>query len=169
MIEFGHILLVRHGDYDTQPDEQLSAGGKEDSWAAREELIRRGIGSGAVLLSSTAPRALQTASIIGEGLSADVMPSKRIEIIGNYPEGITSFDEELAMALAEADAATAGGALVVVTHAPLISHVAQTPVGYGEIYPYELGTWDNPKYLAFKGRKLQADLVNAGLDPRVTP
>lgn len=131
-MNFNQTLMVRHGRYRSGRTEELIEDGVGDSEHARDKLIQRGIGRGAVLLSSTAPRALQTAAIIGEGLSLQVKSSKRIEIIGNYPEGVSSLDEMLEAALSESEASTSGEALIVVTHQPLINIAANRHnVGYG--------------------------------------
>jgi len=163
-MSFNQTLMVRHGSYYSGRAEALTEDGERESVRARDELIQRGIGRGAVLLSSTAPRALQTAAIIGEGLSLQVKSSKRIEIIGNYPEGVSSLDEMLEAALSESETDTGGEALIVVTHQPLINIAANRHnVGYGEIWLYEPTTWFNPQFSSYDQGRLQEDLAAANL------
>lgn len=143
------IYLVRHGDYGF--DYNLNEQGREhDAPAASDRLRLRGVGVRAVLLSSDAPRAAQTAEIIGRGLGIDpVYLSRIIRQRGNDAWGIENLDEVIEKALGEVgvEVDEAEDDLVVVTHAPMIAvarHVLPSEVDYGEVYEYRRGSWDNP-------------------------
>jgi phosphohistidine phosphatase SixA len=163
--DFENIFLVRHGRH-LHSTGNLTEDGKAQSENAAQELLKMGVGAGAVLLSSDAPRALQTSGIIAslfKGLK--VMPSARMRIIGNEPDGVESLDVMLEAALSEADARNdGGGSLVVVTHKPLIEIATGGDyVDNGQVVPYKQGSWDNYLYETWKGESLTRILGEAGL------
>jgi broad specificity phosphatase PhoE len=128
-------------------------GRNEDAANAKARLLSREVGNGALLLSSNYPRALQTAEVIAKGIGSEVIPSKRLAEGGNYPKGIESLDDFLLKALEEAGVEQAGRALVVVTHAPMLTIALQRyeddaidSIGYGMVVDYVPGSWRNPQF-----------------------
>lgn len=149
------VYLVRHGKQErVGGEERLSDKGRhEDAPNARARLLSRGVGHDALLLSSDYPRAIQTAQIIGEGIGAQVVPSKRIGESANRAKGIRSLDDFLSKALAEAGLEQRESGLVVVTHAPMLAIAlrryeedAVESIGYGQVVDYEPGSWQNPNF-----------------------
>jgi broad specificity phosphatase PhoE len=92
-------FLVRHSSYDYDAAQRLTAEGVRQSEAARDELMARQLGGKAYLLSSDAPRAIQTASIIGGGLEVPVLPSKIIRRGSLKPTAVGKLEEFLAQLL----------------------------------------------------------------------
>lgn len=163
MLNFENIYLVRHGSY-TGPPQRLTEKGKEQSRLAGKHLSSAGIKIGATLLSSDAPRALQTAAIIASIIGTEVVPSKRINIIGNDPYGVEYLDEMLEAALAEAGRDTSGGNLVVVTHEPLLAIVApRVAIANGKVVEYQPETWQNPEFNLTEQEILTEQLKRADL------
>jgi phosphohistidine phosphatase SixA len=124
--------LLRHGDYERDyRGERLTQLGREQSQQARDDLVARKLGGRAYLLSSDAPRALETAAIIGEGLRVDVLPSPRVRRAGEFASKVIG---SLGKFLSESLTIDAGidaepnTSFVVVTHAPLIAQIVQQPV-----------------------------------------
>lgn len=141
------FYLVRHGDYDKYGD--LSVRGREvDAVAARDRLILAGLGGGAVLLSSDAPRAIQTARVIGAGLGVEPKPSRTINTQGNHAWNVRDLDVVVEEALREVGVdVDPDDNLVVVTHAPMVAiaqRVLMSEVDYGAVFHYERGSWSNP-------------------------
>ena len=146
--------LVRHGSYRFDSN-KLDTKGIEASNEARDYLLQRGLGDRALVLCSNALRAIETAEIIASGLQVPITSSKRVRIGGNdYIKGIKNLDDWLDLSLAEAGVTIdPDQTLVVVTHAPMIA-VAKgqydldhsTVAGYGEVFPYMQGSWQNPGF-----------------------
>lgn len=155
------IFLVRHGRYNR---DGLTPEGREDARHARDELLTKGLGGRAIVLSSSADRAMRTAEIIAEGLGALTAESFRMDIGGNRPEAIQNLDDWISRALKEAEASVGDEQqLVVVTHAPLID-VAKgltiDGVGHGEVYEYLTGSWNNPGYQDFEATLVDYEISN---------
>lgn len=160
------IYLVRHGRYGSS---ELSNEGRTiDAPHARDELIEKGLGNGALLLSSSRKRAVQTAEIIGEGLGVPPLVSECVAKGADFVRGIKSLDEFLAKSLIEVDATKEEGqSLVVVTHAPLLAVAkgwfwrgAENDIGYGEVVEYVPGSWHNRKFSAAEEELLNEILEN---------
>lgn len=143
-------FLVRHGDYE-HDDEQLTAEGIKQSEAARDELIARELGGRVYLLSSDAPRAMQTAAIIGQGLETPVLLSPQIRRGSLHSDAVGALGEFLKQSLVidagiEAEPDTP---FVVVCHAPLVAAFAgykvANDVEKGRIYEIPCGA-ANPQY-----------------------
>ncbi len=148
----GTIQLTRHGKYEDQP-EALTQEGRLQSMEAVTELSRRGLGASAIILTSNAPRAIETATIIANGLRASrLIESRLIRDAGETISMVRSFDGvlEAALGIHDLDPATIGD-LVVVTHMPLISLVNHGDpheiTEHGEVVEYVPGTWSNPDFL----------------------
>ncbi len=149
------IFLVRHGEY-SQTTRGLTGLGREvHAPQARQRLLARGIGEGALILSSAALRAMQTAEIIAEGLPhPNVVSSDLIEDGGNDARHVKDLDDLLARAVAEAQVAVPEtGSLVVVTHAPMLAIASglhgfgdSRKISYGQVMEYEPGSWQNPNF-----------------------
>ena len=146
------LFLVRHGRYSSG---ELSIEGRTiDAPKARDELIEKNLGAGAILLSSSAARAFQTAEIIGEGINSTPIPSDRIALSADFVNGIKSLDDFIEKSLAKLDVKRdVNQPLVVVTHAPILvvakgwfSSGAANDIGYGEVMEYNPGTWDNRRF-----------------------
>ncbi len=149
MAEFTHFL-VRHGK---AGEENLIPEGIEQSESARDVLIELGLGSSAILLCSDLPRAVQTATIIGEGLKLPVHPSKRLNIAGNEPEVVNDLDDFLNTTLEYLGLSRADDQpLIVVSHAPLLALAKgltvydTNKVKNGEVVRYLPGSWDGSEY-----------------------
>lgn len=145
------FYLVRHGDYDLDSrNGSLNSKGREiHAPAARDELIARGLGSSAILLSSDAQRAIETAHIIGEGLGIDPILSNTINVAGNRAAGVRDLDKVVATALQEAgvEIDEALHDLIVVTHAPMLAiakGIENSQVKHGEVFTYIRNSWNNP-------------------------
>lgn len=142
------FYLVRHGSYDATGS--LDAAGREiHAPRARNELINRGLGTSAVLLSSDQPRAVETAQIIGTGLGIELALSNIINRTGNRPWYLRDLDAVIEEALNEAGVAIDGGSqeLIVVTHAPMLAiarGVESKDIRYGEVLEYLRNSWNNP-------------------------
>lgn len=146
MLSFDKIYLVRHGSYSHSPQE-LTIEGKAQSEKAGQELVAAGVRPEATLISSDAPRALQTSAIIASIVETTVVPSQQINLIGNYPESVESLDEMLEAALTEADVTPAGESLVVVTHQPLLEIATfGALIANGQVIEYLPQTWHNPGF-----------------------
>ena len=164
MLNFDKIYLVRHGSYERYSQE-LSAAGIEQSERAGQQLLSAGAKREVTVLSSDAQRALQTSTIIASILETTVMPSKRINVIGNEPGGVGSLDEMVEIALAEAGAKPEGESLIVVTHQPLLQIAAfGAKVANGQIVEYQPQTWNNPEFSERAQQYLLGRLGAAGLD-----
>ena len=150
------FFLVRHGRYDYSTKELTKAGREIDAPAALNDLLLKGLGQGALILSSSARRALQTAEVIAEGLSSEVISSEMIEAGGSDVWGVRDLDEYIGRALSQGNAELQeDGELVVVTHAPMVAAAmgmhgsdAADLIRYGQVVEYQTGTWTNPKFRA---------------------
>lgn len=144
------LYLVRHGEYGR--DHNLNAMGREvHAPSARDNLVNlRGLGSNAVLLSSDAPRAAQTAEIIGEGLGVKPVMSALVNEAGNSAWLVSDLDAviEEALDLAGVEINEESQDLVVVTHAPMLAvarGVDSRDIRYGEVLAYARNSWNNPE------------------------
>jgi phosphohistidine phosphatase SixA len=145
------IYLVRHG---MAEQGILTAEGRRQAESARDELLRKGLGASALILSSNAPKALRTAEVIAAGLGvAEVLPSPNIKTAGNDPEVVASLDWVLAADLALHGIEGNANDLVVVTHMPLISQARFGDIykvtKNGEVWEYPTASWANPSYKRF--------------------
>lgn len=146
----GKRILVRHGRYlDTGG---LNAAGKEQARRAADKVARL-TGSAALILSSTLPRAAETADSIQQKIHAQVIGSRLISIGGNYPEAIRDLNDFLVRAAAlEKVELPPDRDVVVVTHGPLIAMAlgydvddVDQRIDYGGVYvPHT--PWHNPDY-----------------------
>lgn len=148
--------LVRHGSYNENGG-GLDAAGREASERARDSLLKCGLGDRALVLCSDAPRAVETARIIAAGICATVAESKRVRIGGtDYISAVENLDDWLARSMSDAGQTLAQDqTLVVVTHAPMIAIAKglydsdySKAVGFGEVYPYIHGSWQNPGFIS---------------------
>ncbi|MDB5169412.1 MAG: hypothetical protein JWO41_768 [Candidatus Saccharibacteria bacterium] len=145
------IFLVRHGAYDYGTG-SLNDKGREQSRAALRELVALGAGSLALLLSSDAPRAIETSRIIAEGTGAEVVPSKRMRLSALEPDGVESLDECIQQSLNECGLLVPES-LVVVAHEPLLQTAAykswanKPHFDNGAVLRYEPGSWENLAFL----------------------
>jgi phosphohistidine phosphatase SixA len=141
------IYLVRHGA------ETYGGLNERGFWvdapSARDELLAHGLGEAAVILSSSSPRAAQTAIIIAEGLRTGVVLSDTMKEAGNS-WGVRDLDAVVEQALYEEgiEIDPSNQDLIVVTHAPMIAIArgldSADGVEYGEVFPYLRGSWSNP-------------------------
>ena len=146
------IFLVRHGSYDYNTG-QLNEVGREQSRQALCELVALGAGNVTLILSSDAPRALETSEIIAEGLSAQVAPSKRMRLSALDPSAVQSLDSCISRCLQETGM-TSQKQLVVVAHEPLLQVAVyqqckgSTPhLDNGAVLKYQPGTWVNSGFI----------------------
>ena len=167
------VFLVRHGAY--RIGAGLSAEGIEDATRAKDQLLAKNLGGNAMVLSSTAPRAIETAEIIADGLMAGIVPSLRIKEGGNGPQAIQDLDAWIGLAFDEAKLSTPDDKrLVIVTHAPMVAiakglHATDTSsVGYGEVYEYTPGSWSNPDYDKDIEGMIEATIARANSPTRST-
>lgn len=166
MPNFKETLFVRHGEYNRKP-EVLTPRGKLQAEEAAAVIVARELGPRAVLLSSDAPRALETAGIIGRVSDTSVVASKRINILGNDPDGLKSTEDWEAMlhqALVESGAETEGDGLIIVAHQPLLEVVTGDKyVANGEVVSYDPTAWHNAYYKPEREESLVWILRYAGL------
>ncbi len=164
MNEYRRIFLIRHGDYENQP-ERLTSLGRRQAENAAKFLVAQRVGHDATLLTSDARRALETARIIARNISPalDFIPSQRIAIVSNAPF-IESLDEVLDAALEDAHVTDEPGDLLVVTHSPLLKIAAKgAVVDNGEVIEYELGSWRAQSVSNAMHNYLQRKLADAQL------
>lgn len=163
MLNFNKIYLVRHGSYNHSPEELTEEGIAQSELAGRR-LLAVGVNREATLLSSDAPRALQTSAIIASVIETTVKPSTRINVIGNSPEGVESLDQMVELALAEAGVDSSGESLVVIAHQPLLEIAAfGARITTGQVVEYQPETWENPNLNAFEQNYLSKKLGAFGL------
>lgn len=142
------IFLVRHGSYDYNSG-RLNDIGREQSRQALRELVALGAGNLALILSSDAPRALETSEIIATGLGSQIVSSKRMRLSALNPSGVKSLEACIAQSLQEG-AVSAPDQIVVVAHEPLLQvaihneYSSFTPhFDNGAVVKYEPGSWNN--------------------------
>lgn len=141
------IYLVRHGSYEYGFG-NLNDKGMEQSRGAMRELVFRGIGSSALILCSSAPRAIHTSEIIAEGTGCRVVPSDALQYAALDPRGVADLDRCIEKSLLKAGE-TPTEELIVVAHEPLLQTAAYGTTknvphfDNGEIFKYEPGTWQN--------------------------
>jgi hypothetical protein len=108
------------------------------------QMLRPILDLGAVILSSTASRAMYTSRALAADRSLVILPSVRVELGGDAASGISNLDDFIDKALAEAHAEVPDDTpLIVVTHSPLIEIASGRQPGYGEVVEYRRGTWQN--------------------------
>lgn len=141
MHEFGRVFLVRHGST-TIYNGPLSAKGHEEAERAANEIEYELTYAGDELPSpavmcSTARRCRQTADAIALRFGVAALRSKSLRRYGHWPERAGSLEAILGTAIRKAGLAPPLGALVVVTHEPLIAHFMQHDhVPNGGVYEY---------------------------------
>lgn len=144
----GEFYLVRHGNYDHESGCLNAEGRSIHAPSARDRLLARGLGANTILLSSDAPRAAETAEIIGYGIGAKPILSSVINEAGNDAWSVSDLDAVVDRALLEVDIADdATQDLVVVTHAPMLAiarGVESYDIDFGEVLAYQRGSWNNP-------------------------
>lgn len=143
------FYLVRHGNYDWTTGGLDAVGRIVDAPKASRHLVDRGLGTRAVLLSSDARRAAETAKIIGDTLGTEPVLSPTINQAGNEARDVHDLDAVIERALQEEGVEIDGTEqdLVVVTHAPMLAiarRVSSMEIGYGEVFTYQRNTWNNP-------------------------
>ncbi len=150
MSKSNDFYLVRHGSYDRSTGGLDPTGREVHAPSARDELIARGVGSNALLLSSDALRAAETAEIIGEGIGVNPILSEVINQAGNRAWNVQDLDAVVDEALKNAGVAQDGRELVVVTHAPMLAIARRVEdvndISFGEVFAYERGSWYNPDF-----------------------
>lgn len=92
--------LMRHGRYDGATGDLIVPAGYHDADNGARELQQAGLGSAALILSSTVKRARQTAQRVGGALECTVLYSDELARWGNSPEGLTDFEEMIEAELA---------------------------------------------------------------------
>ena len=148
MSDAGEFYLVRHGNYDRRSGSLNAEGRQIDAPSARDQLLLRGLGANTILLSSDAPRAVETAEIIGHGLGSEPVLSNMINRAGNGAWSVRDLDALVDLALQEAGITDdVNRDLVVVTHAPMLAiarGVESDAIDFGEVLAYQRGSWNNP-------------------------
>lgn len=162
-MQFHDIFLVRHGAYDYGTG-RLNDKGREQSRQALRELVTHNAGDVALILSSDAPRALETSQIIADGLGSKIAQSKRIRLSALDPSGVESLDECISQSLLECGM-PASEQLVVVAHEPLLQVAVHnerkngTPhFENGAVVRYEPGTWNNLGYIGVLAVLLEGEI-----------
>src|SRR5262245_52218623 len=148
-------FLVRHGQYDRSTG-LLTDEGRIDMERAYKSLVRHAVGERALILCSNAPRAIQSADELAKHLSTvEPLQDGELQQHGNFPIRLASLDGLLEQ-IVERGGIDLGNhdSLVVVTHAPLVSlatthnlRAKPDDVPYGAVYPYEPGSWIEPRQL----------------------
>lgn len=141
------VVLVRHGRYDRDTG-NLTAQGRGDILRTCNRLAGLALGDSLLIMSSTAPRAEESAELLSMNLPGRLVVDDELTRQGNRP-GVEDFDGMLESIASRHDASLGDhSGLVVVTHAPLI-HAAvnhslrgsDASIQHGEPYPYTPGTW----------------------------
>jgi broad specificity phosphatase PhoE len=136
-------FFVRHGRCDPFT-KILTYEGRADMVIASNHLASRGLGREALILSSSYPRAIESAEIIGRELYSTPFSSSLIADGGEHPRSIKDLDIFLSEALGETgQELRPDQPLIVVTHAPLMAMISRGMPGYGEVVEYIPGTWKN--------------------------
>lgn len=144
------VVLVRHGRYDRDTG-RLNAQGRGDILRTCNRLAGLALGDALLILSSTEPRAEESAKLVEMNLPSRLVTDAELARQGNRPD-VEDFDGMLERIAARHDVSMDDHTgLVVVTHAPLI-HVAinhklrgsDAIIQHGEPYPYTPGTWVPP-------------------------
>ena len=103
-----HLVIVRHGDYG--PDRRISHSGRAQMLALAQHLKQLVNSGSVVILSSTAPRAADSAAILGEALRVEVELHDILWSDNSHPEDISGAFELVRSCSSRADV------VVLVTH-----------------------------------------------------
>lgn len=153
MTALTEIALVRHGRYDYHTGHLTNDGIRQADEAAAE-LVRGFRFLGAVILTSPAPRAEETADRIGmkvgEGEGTVIVRHQALQLAGEHPRVMPNL-RSMTRAVLETEVPDLQhtGHVVIVTHLPLIAalmgfdDVAGVP--NGSVHYYE-GDGSNPEY-----------------------
>lgn len=143
------IFAVRHGEYDHMSYNSrspLTLRGVEQSRMAGERIGEQQ----ALIISSAAARALQTAEIIRQtmGVIEDVGESKLLEEAGNARHCVSDIDRLIKASLMEAGLVwNRDKPLVIVSHMPFVNSaranvgVDVADVAFGEVVEINMKTW----------------------------
>lgn len=175
-----NIYFVRHGKAGRTrtaggvADEELTFEGVAQAIDAAVYLRETcGLDEQATVLTSSAPRAEQTARIITGIIGIGYGASELVEVSGNNPKGVESLDQMLGYAVRLAgitkplEELTASG-LVVVAHLPVMAIInGEHPeegfdIKNGAVIEYAPGSWD-PKY--YKPQYLPRDYYDVDGNP----
>jgi len=139
--------FVRHGRYSPNTG-SLNKDGNNDAATAGQLLYGKGVKSNAVILSSTAPRATETADIIQHTLEAPaVYKSELIEVTGLHPRSIRSMRRIIDLALRHEGITLDDRQLVIVTHEPVMLAMSDRErVRNGEVIPCNIDAWVNEDF-----------------------
>ncbi|HEU4913954.1 MAG TPA: phosphoglycerate mutase family protein [Candidatus Saccharimonadales bacterium] len=149
----GKLFLVRHGAYErlgwSRRDEYLTETGIAQVRQAAALLLSKEVTGDWQLLSSQAPRAVESANIIGNALNVQPVVSDRVWRAGDSPSMITGNLVDFA-----ADALREKGAeydfnrpLAIVSHLPLLACAAGDPrmsIENGAVLEYDPDVWRHP-------------------------
>lgn len=143
------LFFVRHGEYDTTSDDiPLTNNGREQARKAGRALAELGM-QGAVVLTSSANRAKQSAEeIAGQINGSGPYESEDLWFKAMVPHAIVNLDDFLS-SIAVAAGEDSSRSIVAVTHAELISALpgnrkSLASVAFCEMVEYIPGTWTAP-------------------------
>jgi phosphohistidine phosphatase SixA len=135
-------FLVRHAEAFMESGlvEHLTPEGIIQAEQARDQLIESGLDQNTLVLSSTAPRAVETAEIIAEGLGAGVETAVTIRRIGEAPgDRSTAVLASIVTGLeAKFEPVEEGAPVVIVGHQPLFVRLtSKKAIGNGEVIEWD--------------------------------
>lgn len=143
------IFAVRHGEYDDMPygsRSPLTLRGIEQSRRAGERIAEQQ----ALIISSAATRALQTAEIIRQtmGVTEGVGESTLLEEAGNARHCVSDINRLIRASLMEAGLVwNRDRTLVIVSHMPFVNSaragggVGEADVAFGEVVEIDMEAW----------------------------
>jgi phosphohistidine phosphatase SixA len=151
--------FVRHGRYSSVTG-SLNKDGNNDAATAGQLLYGKGVRSDAIILSSAAPRAVETAEIIQYSLEAPaVYKSELIEATGLHPRSIRSLRRIIDLALAYEGVELDDRQLVVVTHEPVMLALSNKErIRNGEVLVCDIN-WVNEDFSQHAENTYLADLL----------
>lgn len=154
-------LFLRHGDYDSFTGGLTELGEARARAAGKILRTQWELGSGAIVLASSAVRARETAAIVSDELEAEkVYVSDSLNRGGNQVRAIKNLDAFMSDVLQQAGVEFADDGLVVVTHGPMMTLVLDADpsqanrVTHCLPYAYTPTGQDNPHFEQWRAKRL---------------
>jgi phosphohistidine phosphatase SixA len=139
-----NLFVARHGRINVA--RELADEGREDAHRIAARLKEAGEFVGGIILSSTVPRALDTAHIVRTDLGLPrLFKSDYISLVGNRPQPVEDLRAFAGNVLTACGADHDEADVLLVAHKPLVEAAAGPDLEDGGIYPIPEG-WKNPKY-----------------------
>ena len=146
------LYVARHGrvDYSGDYNRQLSLEGIQDAHSIAEQLRRDGFTPAGIIMSSVAPRALDTAQIVRQDLRVPTLVSSSfVTRAGEYPQLIRDLWDFIGTILTACEVDHAVQDVAVITHLPLMGAIAgDQQLQHGHAYNVPEG-WRNPLYVEY--------------------